>query len=53
MAETKKMPCTVSISEKLLEELDKYANELDESRSVVIQRFIREGLAKAKKKAGR
>lgn len=46
----KKIPCSISIDEALLAEIDAYAESLAESRSTVIQRFIREGLKKAKGK---
>jgi len=49
----KKIPCTISIDEALLAEVDKYAESLSENRSIVIQRFIREGLKKAKRKDGK
>ena len=45
----KKIPCSISIDEALLAEVDKYAESLSENRSIVIQRFIREGLKRAKK----
>jgi len=49
MATGKKVPCTVSITDKLLAEVDAYAATLGETRSVVIQRAIRELLARVKK----
>jgi metal-responsive CopG/Arc/MetJ family transcriptional regulator len=45
----KKIPCSISIDEALLAEVDEYAESLGENRSIVIQRFIREGLKRAKK----
>lgn len=47
----KKIPCSFSIDEALLAELDKYVESLSENRSIVIQRAIRELLAKAKRAA--
>lgn len=44
-----KVPCTISLDDTLLAELDKYAATLRETRSVVVQRLIREGLKRAKK----
>lgn len=44
-----KVPCTVSIDSAVLAQLDKYAESLGETRSVVVHRFIREGLKRAKK----
>jgi metal-responsive CopG/Arc/MetJ family transcriptional regulator len=43
-----KVPCTVSLDDELLKRLDEYAKSLGETRSVVVQRFIREGLKKGK-----
>jgi len=48
----KKIPCSISIDEALLKRVEQYANSLGESRSTVIQRFIREGLKKAERKEG-
>jgi metal-responsive CopG/Arc/MetJ family transcriptional regulator len=45
----KKIPCSISIDEALLAEVDKYAESLSENRSIVIQRFIREGLKRAQR----
>lgn len=44
-----KATCTISIEPALLDALDKYAESLGETRSVVIQRFVREGLKRAPK----
>jgi len=48
---TPKKICSISIDDALLKDLDKYAASLSETRSVVIQRAIRELLKKAKKVA--
>jgi len=44
-----KVPCTISLDSELLKRLDKYAASLRETRSVVVQRLIREGMKKTKK----
>jgi metal-responsive CopG/Arc/MetJ family transcriptional regulator len=48
----KKVPCSFSITKKLLDELDEYAAIADDNRSEIVERFIQEGLKRAKKKAG-
>ena len=48
MANTK-VPCSMSLERSLIDALDAYAKSLGESRSTVAQRFIREGLKKAKR----
>lgn len=44
-----KVPCTISIDKELLKKLDEHRKSLGETRSVVIQRFVRESLGKAPK----
>jgi len=48
---TKKAVVGISLSSTLMQELDNYAESTGESRSVVIQRAIREGLERAQKAA--
>lgn len=45
-----KIPCTVSLDDALIAELDKYADSLGETRSTVVQRAVREFLKRAAKR---
>jgi metal-responsive CopG/Arc/MetJ family transcriptional regulator len=46
----KKIPCSFSIDKALLDEVDEYVESLGEdNRSLVLEKFIREGLKRAKR----
>ena len=48
-----KVPCTISIDDALLKQIDEYAKDVGLTRSTVIQIWVREGLKRAKKAAGK
>ena len=50
MGHMTKVPCTVSLDSELLKRVDAYAKSLRETRSVVVQRAVREMLAREAKK---
>lgn len=49
----KKVPCSISISKALLEQIRELAQTREESRSEVIERFIREGLKRESRREPR